>query len=633
MPIRFKILLGCLALTLMTVGLGIYSRLAEQELGALSVRLYDDAFLAMSYLRSAQNDVAVAASLPEKAAAEHLKDALDNIVVAEGRALSPSGMKAAAGLHKRLTELPDLHGSARSDAFAAAEDDFDTAVEIYAGDGYHLRRVVGDVLVSTDHHTWEALGLSLVAALAITAMLTRSILPQVRTAVGIAKAIAGGNLANHIQPRGRSETADLLRSLGIMQAAIAASLAENRKLLDQQAAAHAAEDQHQREIDAFVQRFGRSIGGVFKIVADSSVGMMHKADGLLVDADALLRSEREMNEEIHQVVARIAEAGTASKALSEAIVGIREQAAQTEQRAKAALEETQAASIQMHTLDHVADEIAAVTVLIGSVASETKMLAINATIEAARAGPAGAGFAVVANEIRLLAQRSAQEAKSVEQRIASIVAMTAAARASISAIDVSAQDVHRLSASIAGAVASQEDASTSMWCSIWEISVNVANVERGLAAIGKRTREGAGNLQAIAAEAGQLSQHGTDLRGEVSAFLQFVGTIKAGEFHRLEAVSVPAQLEIEGVVRVGEALFTSDVAVTFTPGFEANLGAPGLLRLGAGRDSVSVRVTETGDEAVQLQPPLGDEERAQLRKLLSHINDEPDETPDRLAAA
>ncbi len=617
----------------MTVGLGVYSRLAEQELGALSVRLYDDAFLAMSYLRSAQNDVAVAASLPEEAAADHLKDALENIVVAEGRALSPGGKKAAAGLHQLLMDVPGLHGPARTEAFAAAEDDFDTAVEIYAGDGYHLRRVVGDVLVSTDHHTWEAIGLSVAAAFLITVMLTRSILPQVRAAVRIAEAIAGGNLANHIRPRGRSETANLLRSLGIMQAAIAASLAENRKLLDQQAAEHAAQDQHQQEIDAFVQRFGRSIGGVFKIVSDSSVGMMHKADGLLIDADTLLRSERDMNQEIEQVVARIAEASAASKALSEAIVGIREQAAQTEQRAKAALEETRAANIQMHTLDHVADEIAAVTVLIGSVASETKMLAINATIEAARAGPAGAGFAVVANEIRLLAQRSAQEAKSVEQRIASIVAMTAAARASITAIDVSAQHVHQLSASIAGAVALQEDASTSMWCSIWEISVNAATVERALAAIGGRTREGAGNLRAIAAEAGRLSQHGTDLRGEVSAFLQFVGTIKAGEFHRLEAVTTPAQLEIEGVVRVGEAVFTSEVAVSFTPGFEANLGAPGLLRLGAGLDSVCVRVTDAGGDALQLQPPLGDEERTHLRELLTHIGDATDEMPPQLAAA
>ena len=633
MPIRLKILLGCLALTVMTVGLGIYSRLAEQQLGSLSVKLYDEAFLAMSYLRSAQNDILVAATLPDAGAADHLHDALDNIVVARDRAMSPGGRKAAEGLQREIAELAELHGQTRADKYAAAEDDFDTAVEIYAADGYHLRRVVGDVLVQTDQHTWEAIGFSVVAALVITVMLTRSILPQIRSAVRIAQAIAGGNLANHIDPKGRSETADLLRALEIMQSAIAATMAQNQQLLEEQATSHAAQHQHQQEIDAFVQRFGRSIGGVFKIVSDSSVGMMHKADGLLTDADALLKSEREMTQELVQVVARIGEASAASKALSEAIVGIREQAAQTEQRARAALEETQTANVQMHTLDHVADEIAAVTMLIGSVASETKMLAINATIEAARAGPAGAGFAVVANEIRLLAQRSAQEAKMVHQRIASIVSMTAAARASIAAIDLSAQDVHRLSASIARAVASQEEASTRMWCSVWEISVNATNVERGLAAIGGLIRQGAGNLQAIGTEAGRLSQHGTDLRGEVSAFLQFVGTIKAGEFNRLDAASIPAQLEIGETVRMGQVVFTSDVAATFTPGFEANLGASGTLRLAGSRDGVAVRVTDSDAEAVHLQPPLGDEARSRLRDLLVQLGSEAEAEPLQLAAA
>ncbi|WP_158745558.1 methyl-accepting chemotaxis protein [Acidisphaera sp. L21] len=632
MPIRFKILLGCLALTLMTVGLGLYSRSAEQQLGALSVRLYDDAFLAMSYLRSAQNDLLLAAAFQDDKAEERLHDAVADITVAEDRAMSPSGKKAAAGLHKSLVEISMLHGQARIDAIAGAEEDFDTAVEIYGSDGFHLRRVVGDVLVDTDRHTWIALGVSVLAALVITILLGRAILPQVRQAVRIAQAIAGGNLANTMTPRGRSETADLLRALGIMQAAISASLEENKLLLKRQAEAHAAEDRHQAQIDAFVQRFGRSIAGVFRIVSDSSVGMMRKADGLLTDADALLHSEREMNQEIEQVVARIAEASTASKALSEAIVGIREQAAQSEQRAKAALEETQAANVQMYTLDNVAHEIAIVASLIGSVASETKMLALNATIEAARAGPAGAGFAVVANEIRLLAQRSAQEAKMVQRRIASIVSTTAATRASITAIDLSAQDVHRLSASIAGAVALQEEASTSMWCSIWEISVNATNVERSLAAIGGVTRKGAENLRAIGDAAGRLSHHGTDLNGEVSAFLQFVRTIKQGEFNKAP-VCFAAQIEIGGVLRVGQVVFTSDVTATFAPVFEANAGTSATLHLAAGRHSLAVRITESDKEAVQLQPSLGAEARQDLRNLLLELNDVAAVETPQLAAA
>ncbi len=632
MSIQIKILLGCLALVLMTSGLGLYSRAAEQQLGSLSVRLYDDAFLAMSYLRSAQNDLLVAATLPEAQAKDRLHDAVESIAVAETRALSAPGKKAAAALHKALGELAGLQGRARTDAITAAEADFDTAVEIYAADGYHLRRTVGEVLADTARHTWLAIGVSVTVTLLLSVVLIRAVIPPIRAAVRIAQTIAAGTPATIAVPRGRSETADLLRALGTMQAAILASLAENRLLLEQQGAAHAAADHHQAQIDAFVQRFGRSIAGVFKMVADSSTGMTDKAGGLSIDANALLAGERDMTGEIEQVVARIADASVASKALSEAIIGTWHEAAQTEERAKAALEETRAASVQMHKLDSVADEIAGVVAIIGSVASETKMLALNAAIEAARAGEAGSGFAVVANEIRLLAQRSAQEATMVQERIASIVSTTAAARTSITAIDNSAQEVHRLSASIARSVTLQQDASTSMWCSIWEISVNAANVGRNLASIGTLTRNGAGNLQAISDAASTLSRYGADLNAEVSAFLQFIGTIKPGEFTRHPPIAIPAELEVDGDAWFGQAVFSSEVSASFSPCSDAAPGTAGTLRLAGGRHVVAVRVAESDGNAVLLQPPLDDAARQDLRAVLGDFDCESASPPLLVAA-
>ena len=58
MPIRLKILIGALALTVVTGLFGVYSRVADRRLAQLSFRLYDDAFMAMSYLRSAQAGLA-----------------------------------------------------------------------------------------------------------------------------------------------------------------------------------------------------------------------------------------------------------------------------------------------------------------------------------------------------------------------------------------------------------------------------------------------------------------------------------------------------------------------------------------------------------------------------------------------
>ena len=58
MTIRSAILLGCLAMALVTAALGLFSRRAEREVGVLAERIYDRAFMSMSYLRSAQNSFA-----------------------------------------------------------------------------------------------------------------------------------------------------------------------------------------------------------------------------------------------------------------------------------------------------------------------------------------------------------------------------------------------------------------------------------------------------------------------------------------------------------------------------------------------------------------------------------------------
>lgn len=122
------------------------------------------------------------------------------------------------------------------------------------------------------------------------------------------------------------------------------------------------------------------------------------------------------------------------------------------QRALAGVEETDK---RIHHLAELGDEIGRIVKLITTIAKQTNMLALNAQIEAARAGSHGAGFAVVAAEVKALARESASAAREIESRIDAIKNATGQAAASMQQAHGGMVEVHRLVGSVAGSMAEQ----------------------------------------------------------------------------------------------------------------------------------------------------------------------------------
>ncbi len=251
MPIRLKIFSGCLVLALLTISLGLFAQRSEQRLGALALSLYDDTFMSMSYLRSAQADFAeVEVAISERRPTEGLERNLrDDLTIAGERAPAADLRSKVAALQTDIAHALAVSaiGPAKLDA-GAIRSEFERTVEVFADAGFVSRRDAGALVATERLRTWIVLAITSLAALLITLLIGALIAPPVQRAVRIAESIAAGRLNNVIAARGRGETGSLLRALSVMQTSIAAALSRIQALMEAQASTHAGAmaEQHAR---------------------------------------------------------------------------------------------------------------------------------------------------------------------------------------------------------------------------------------------------------------------------------------------------------------------------------------------------------------------------------------------------
>ncbi|WP_406822895.1 methyl-accepting chemotaxis protein [Pseudomonas asplenii] len=147
----------------------------------------------------------------------------------------------------------------------------------------------------------------------------------------------------------------------------------------------------------------------------------------------------EMSAAVEEVASNAASTSQLTSQSSSAAIAGRTQVEETVAAINQMVSSVQMTSTEVQALANMATDISKVLDVIRAIAEQTNLLALNAAIEAARAGEAGRGFAVVADEVRALAHRTQQSTQEIEQMVGSIQSGTSNAVSSMSQTSTQAQ--------------------------------------------------------------------------------------------------------------------------------------------------------------------------------------------------
>jgi methyl-accepting chemotaxis protein len=332
--------------------------------------------------------------------------------------------------------------------------------------------------------------------------------------------LAGGDVKAEIPFAERKD------EIGSMAAAVQVFKNNMIKARELEAAATETEKRNaaQRKADMhkLADEFQAAVGNIIDTVSSASTELETAANTLTKTAEVTQDLSGAVASASEQASANVQSVASATEEMTASVNEISRQVQESSRIAGDAVNQAQRTDARINELSQAAGRIGDVVKLITAIAEQTNLLALNATIEAARAGEAGRGFAVVASEVKQLAS---QTAKATEEISAQIAGMQTATQDSVAAIKEIGGTIGRISdiaSTIAAAVEEQGAATNEIARNVGEAAKGTTQVATSITDVNRGAGETGSASAQVLASAQSLSAESHHLRVEVDKFLSTV---------------------------------------------------------------------------------------------------------------